>query len=843
MKNISKLIIFLLVMFAIPVTGQQHHNISEQLVNHKISSCGGKVAFFKNNTATAEMIIRDLKRKTEYSLKGLSNQTVLNEDVFIGWNASAKKLYRIIFKSGKIDSVNNVSGFHWNKKLNLMVRHHQNEKKIIVTTAYGDILQVFGNVSFYSVSENADKLLAVSADNSITWYDMAKRNVFQQQTEYLDNYTLKRILWSGTDSVYALSNSKSEITVLKLTEHSQRKVGAFNIVHPEKAVEVDTLFTRARLLDGYVALGAKVKVNRKQNTPKIWSGAAKGIPEKTAHQLSNAQQLLLINISDGSLVDLSEQDKLIDFRIAAYKNRIFSWEVNKYEDFTREYPLKELNWYDQKSKQKKKLGFFTEGPVPLVSFEDVPYYFYFKKGDWYLFDLKDQTSKNITAGSGGIFYNEQFQYIHNSNEGYLSLPVSFNNTIIIEEKQEVYMYDYNLQKLKRITNGKETGRRYAVQWEGSGYKALGWDLNLSKPKLDNVDLVLKWHTDDYQEEGISIVGSDGRIRDVVKDAARFSQIRTSGKFISFIKEKANLPPQLSIADCKTGKTEILYQSNIWDTESKSMEVNYLKWKDAAGRWTGALVRFPLNYDKNKKYPAVFRIYQSKKQNRNMYEDPLEYFGTGFNYRDYISDEYFVIEPDISYEVGKPGLSALHCVEEALERAVAAYSIDTDRVGICGHSFGGYETNFIITQTDRFKAAASSAGVFDLESFYLTINWETLRPDMWRMETQQWRMGKGMYDDREAYRKNSPANFVENINTPLLLVTGERDFQVDWQQSVMMFLAMKRLNKEVKLLLYPDEGHSLIKLENRKDFSHRMKQWFDYKLKNQVKPVGIKEGLQ
>lgn len=843
MENSSKLILFLLLLFACNVSGQQDHKISEQLINHKITSSGGKVAFFKNNSTNVELIIKDLKRKKEYSLKGISGQTVLNEEALIGLNPAAKKLYRIIFKSGKIDSVNNVSDFHWNEKFNLTVSHHKNEQKLLVSTAYGDTVKVLEGVKFYSVSQNADKLLAVSADNGITWYDMAKRKVSQQQTEYLDNYTLKRILWSGTDSVYALYNSKSEITVLNLTEHSQRKVGAFNIVQPEKAVEVDTLFTKARLIDGYVALGAKLTVDRKQNTPKIWSGAAKGIPEKKAQQLANVQQLLLVKIADGSLLDLSEQGKLIDMRVAAYKDIIFSWEIDKYEDFTREHPLKELYWYDLNSKEKKKLGFFSEGSVPLVSFENVPYYVYFKQGDWYLFDLENQTSKNITAGSCGIYYNEQFQYLKNSKEGYLSLPVAFNNTIVIEEKQEVYMYDYKSHKLKTITDGKETGRSYSVQWDGSEHKLLGWDLNFSKSRLDHDGLLLKWHTDDYREEGISIVGSDGKIRDVVKDTARFSQIRRSGNFISFIKEKANLPPQLSVVDFKAGKTQTLYQSNEWDTESKSIKVDYLKWKDDTGRLTGTLVRFPLNYDKNKKYPAVFRIYQSKKQNRNMYEDPLESFGTGFNYRDYISDGYFVIEPDISYEVGKPGRSALICVEDAFDRVVATYGIDTDRVGICGHSFGGYETNFIITQTERFKAAASSAGVFDLESFYLTINWETLKPDMWRMESQQWRMGKGMYEDRDAYRKNSPANFLENITTPLLLVTGERDFQIDWQQSVKMFLAMKRLNKEVNLLLYPNEAHSLIKIENKKDFSDRMKQWFDFKLKNKIKPVWIEEGLQ
>ncbi|SFO25192.1 Prolyl oligopeptidase family protein [Paenimyroides ummariense] len=845
MGNINKIILFLLILVTYQSNGQKIQKESEKVVNHKITASGGKAAFFKSSSesVSVSMIIKDLERKKEYSLKDISNQTVLNDEFFIGWSRYRQKLYRITFKSGKIDSVDNVSGFHWNEKLDLVVCHHKKNAKVVLTTMSGDTVKVFDDVIFYSVSENIDKLVLTSYNNRIIWYDMIGRLASERESEHLTNFRVKRVLWSADSSAYLLLNNMQEIKVLHLDEKNLRNIAIIKRINEQKGFELDTIFSKARLLEGYLALGTKAKVENTSSIPKIWSGFTKGIPEKTARNLENSQQLLLVKIKDGSLIDFSEQDKLVDFRIGAYKDMIFSWEINKHDDFTREYPLKELFWYDQNTGQKKNIGFFTESSVPLFGFKDVPCYFYFKDGHWYLFNVSNQTCKNITAGSGGIFHNEHFKYIKNSKEGYLSSPEIFDDKIIIQEKYDVYAYDYKSDELKKITRGKELGRRYAVQWQGSGHQFLGWDLNFSRQNLNNGKLFLKWHTEDYLEEGISLVGFDYKVKDIIKDNASFSQVRCEGYFITVLKEKANLPPQLLSINIKTLKTEQLFQSNVWDTDAKDIKVDYLNWKDPEGRLTGALVRFPLNYDKNKSYPAVFRIYESKKQNRNSYEDPSMPSGTGFNYRDYVNDGYFVIEPDIYYNVGKPGLSALDSVETALNKVVAAYPIDMDRVGICGHSFGGYETNFIITQTNRFKAAASSAGVFDLESFYLTMNWETLRPDMWRMESQQWRMGKGMYEDRDAYRKNSPANFVENIKTPLLLVTGERDFQIDWQQSVKMFLAMKRLNKEVILLLYPDEAHSLIKPENKKDFSDRMKQWFDFKLKDNKKPLWMEKGLQ
>lgn len=837
MGNIYKLILFILIIATSESIGQNYSKESENLVNHKITASGEKVAFFKNTAESVTMIVKDLKHNKEYSLEGISNRTVLNEEVFIGWNSFKQKLYRINFRSRQVDSVNNVSGFHWHEKLDLLVQYQRKAEKIILTTSSGDVIKVFGNVRLYSLSESMDKLLIFTTDHKIVWFDMVSRKTIEKKDEYLINFRIKRILWSSDERAYILSSNQHNITILNVDEKILNKVVVLKRIDERDGSVIDTLFTKARLLNGYLALGKKEKFYNTLNSPKIWNQFTKDISENKTRQLDNSQNLLLVKVADGSLMDLSEKDKLLDFRIGVHKDMIFFWEIYQHEDFTLEYPLKEVYWYNQHSKIKKNLGFLSEGSIPLFSFDDIPHYFYFKNGDWFLFNVAEQASKNITAGSGGIYYNERFQKLDNSKKMYLSIPATFSNKLIIQEKYDVYVYDYKSTKLKRITNGKETGRRYTVQLEHAEYKVLGWDLNFSRKKVNHNKLLLKWHTEDYSEEGISVVSTDGKIKDIVKDDASFNQLRINGNFISVLKEKANLPPQLLAIDLNSLKTEMIFQSNIWDIAAKDIKVDYLKWKDTEGRLTGALVRFPINYDKNKSYPAVFRIYESKKQNRNTYEDPLILYGTGFNYRDYINDGYFVIEPDILYNEDEPGISALRCVETALNKVIEAYSIDVDRVGICGHSFGGYETNYIVTQTDRFKAAASSAGVFDLESFYLTINWETMKPDMWRMENHQFRMGKGMYENRDAYRKNSPSNFVENVTTPLLLVTGDKDLQVNWQQSVMMFLAMKRLNKEVKLLLYPEEIHSFIKFENKRDFARRIKHWFDYYLKDDVKDLG------
>lgn len=163
-------------------------------------------------------------------------------------------------------------------------------------------------------------------------------------------------------------------------------------------------------------------------------------------------------------------------------------------------------------------------------------------------------------------------------------------------------------------------------------------------------------------------------------------------------------------------------------------------------------------------------------------------------------------------------------------------------GLIGHSFGGYETDFIVTQTDLFAAAVAGSAATDLSSFYVTIG-ASGRPDLWRFEHQQWRMGKSLFEDREGYDKNSPIVHAKNITTPLLTWTGGDDKQVNWNQSTEFFVALHRLQKKHIMLLYPKEGHAISNSKNQKDLQMRIHDWFDYHLKELSPSSWIISGLK
>ena len=230
---------------------------------------------------------------------------------------------------------------------------------------------------------------------------------------------------------------------------------------------------------------------------------------------------------------------------------------------------------------------------------------------------------------------------------------------------------------------------------------------------------------------------------------------------------------------------------------------------------------------------VVHIYEIMSKNLHHYVNPSFLNGEGFNVTNYTLADYFVLLPDIRYELGNPGISAVDCVSAGVNAVVDKGLVDKSKIGLFGHSFGGFETNFIISQTNIFAAAVSGAGISDIIAYYFNISKNAIfQPEMWRFEDQQWRMGKSLYDDKEGYLRNSPIMHAQNVTTPLLLWTGKNDRIVPWNQSITYYLALRKLGVKNRLLVYPDEDHSLENRQNQTDLSKRMMGWFDDLLKGE-----------
>jgi dipeptidyl aminopeptidase/acylaminoacyl peptidase len=265
----------------------------------------------------------------------------------------------------------------------------------------------------------------------------------------------------------------------------------------------------------------------------------------------------------------------------------------------------------------------------------------------------------------------------------------------------------------------------------------------------------------------------------------------------------------------------------------------VEYKGLGGKRLQGALFLPANYESGKKYPTVVYIYEKLSQGLHQYTAP----GTGaLNTSIYTSNGYAVLMPDIVYRLNDPGKSAVECILPALDAAIATGVVDADKVGLHGHSWGGYQTAFTITQTNRFKAAIAGAALTDLVSMYSLVYSNVGMANQPIFESSQGRFTGGYWDLQDAYIRNSPVYFAKNVQTPLLLLHNDKDGAVDFTQGVEYYNTLRRLQKPVVMLQYRGENHGLTRPENRKDYAVRMREFLDHHLMGKPAPDWWKDGV-
>jgi dipeptidyl aminopeptidase/acylaminoacyl peptidase len=249
---------------------------------------------------------------------------------------------------------------------------------------------------------------------------------------------------------------------------------------------------------------------------------------------------------------------------------------------------------------------------------------------------------------------------------------------------------------------------------------------------------------------------------------------------------------------------------------------------------------PANFDPHKRYPMLVYIYERLSQNVHHFIEPRP--ANVISPSLYASNGYLVLEPDIAYKIGFPGQSALHCVLPAIQAVVDQGFVDEKAIGIQGHSWGGYQIAYMITRTNRFRAAAAGAPVADMISAYDGIRWGPGTPRQFQYEHTQSRIGGTPWEYPLRYIENSPIFMVDRVTTPLLMIQNDADDAVPWYQGIEYFLALRRLNKEVYMFSYNGEPHNLRRRVNQKDYTLRLQQFFDYYLKGAAKPDWMEHGI-
>lgn len=271
-------------------------------------------------------------------------------------------------------------------------------------------------------------------------------------------------------------------------------------------------------------------------------------------------------------------------------------------------------------------------------------------------------------------------------------------------------------------------------------------------------------------------------------------------------------------------------------------VELVEWTSFNQDHLQGLLYKPENFDPSKKYPMLVYFYERSSDGLHNFANPAPSAST-INRAYSVSNGYLIFIPDIPYRDGWPGPSAYDAIVSGTYAMMNKYPfVDKDRIGLQGQSWGGYQIAYLITQTNLFRAAMAGAPVSNMISAYGGIRWESGMSRMFQYEQTQSRIGGTLWEKPMHYILNSPIFWAENVNTPLLMMHNDADGAVPWYQGIEYFVALRRLNKPVWMLVYNDEAHNLRRRPNRVDLSIRMYQFFDYYLKDAPMPVWMKEGI-
>jgi dipeptidyl aminopeptidase/acylaminoacyl peptidase len=492
-------------------------------------------------------------------------------------------------------------------------------------------------------------------------------------------------------------------------------------------------------------------------------------------------------------------------------------------------------------KQLRGGGGGPGGGGPLQWSPDGRYAFYYQDKHFHVLDVNTRATRNVTSALGVAVHDEDDDTPdppgNYGGGGWLSDSKSF----LVYDRYDVWQIFVDGQPSRNLTEGE--GRRTKTEFRLQRLEADD-DADAQRGLDPAKPLYLRGTSQETRATGFfkdafsgsappqRLLWGDRNYRVATRAADADVVLVSASRFDEY--------PDLHVTDSafrnlsKVSNGGAQTEKFLWGTSE------LVSFRNTDGVPLKAALFKPANFDPKKKYPMLVYIYEGLSQNVHNFVDPRPSHNINFAY--YISNGYVILTPDIVYTEGQPGQSALKCVLPAIDAVVEKGFVDEARIGIQGHSWGGYQIAYMVTQTNRFRAVEAGAPVGNMTSAYSGIRWGSGLPRQFQYEQTQSRIGRPLYAAPHKYLENSPIFHIERVKTPMLILHNDNDDAVPWYQGIELYLALRRTGKEAYLFNYNGEFHGLRRRHNQKDFAVRMQQFFDHFLKGAAKPEWMEKGI-
>ena len=454
---------------------------------------------------------------------------------------------------------------------------------------------------------------------------------------------------------------------------------------------------------------------------------------------------------------------------------------------------------------------------------------WFLEDHWHLFDAETGTTRNLTQGLDVAFFDVDHDYPSPRGGHGIGGWLEDDAAVLIHDKFDVWQFPTGGGRPANLTEGRGRAQEVVLRVlrVDPDVDAYGRNATLHLSSFDWKDKSFGFFTTRAGRGGLeTLLDEEKRFRVVAKagDADR----------LLFTREDYDEFPDLWVGDLDFRNRKKVTDVNpglldrfAWGTS------RLVEWTSDDGIPLQGVAILPGNYEEGKRYPVLTYFYRFFSQRLHEFNQPVINHRPSFPI--YASDGYIVFLPDVRFEVGRPGISALKSVVPGVKKLVDLGLADPDALGLHGHSWSGYTTAYMVTQTNIFAAAVAGAPVSNMTSAYGGIRWGSGMARQFQYEQAQSRLSGSLWEATSDYIENSPLFYADKVETPIVLMHGDEDDAVPWYQSIELYLALRRTGKDAVFLQYRGEPHHPQEYANKLDYSLKMKAFFDHYLKGGPAP--------
>ncbi|MCE9678091.1 prolyl oligopeptidase family serine peptidase [Shewanella sp. AS1] len=626
--------------------------------------------------------------------------------------------------------------------------------------------------------------------------------------------------------------SVNRYSELNFSDDSQRLFFG-RVPQVSQQLEVPKVSSDADLFDADIITGQRGLRVWHGDDPRIKPNEIKGYDKalkRTYLAVLHLGSNHLVQLGDKAVPDVEVQQQK---RFVLASSDVPYLKMITWAGFYRDYYIIDLN-------TGRRAQFLTQQPsgeTPSLS-PNERFVAYYQRGDFYLYQIGQDNRVKLTKDFKTPFADEDHDYPSIAPSYGLGPWLEDSSAFLAYDKYDIWQFDAQSHAAFRITASQ--GRKQQIQ-----YRIAALVNKENEPDTLKRDQTLLLHgynertkADGFYQARVGVSGVTQLMQGEYK-LTPLDRAENSDTFL-FSKQRYDLFPDLYSA--KVNAPQDAQRQTDLDSQRRALDwgqAELVHWTSGDGQPLDGVLIKPSNYQEGQRYPVLVYFYRFMSDRLHAF--PQMQLNHRPNFAWYADNGYAIFLPDIRFEVGYPGATSVQALNSGVQHLIDMGIADRDRVGIQGHSWGGYQTAFAVTQTHIFKAAVTGAPVSNMTSAYSGIRHGTGLARQFQYETGQSRIGESLFKAPQKYIENSPVFYVERIKTPMMIMFGDKDDAVPWEQGVELYLAMRRAGKDVVFLQYEDEPHHLKKYPNKVDYSLRMMQYFDHYLKGKPAPEWLTQG--